>query len=398
MSISFSTIRKDFPIMKKGIVYLDSAATSLKPDSVIERVNDFYQSFSANVGRSSHFMGQIATENYEDVRSKVASFIGCDSDEVVFTMNCTESINTIASSLNITNDDLVIISELEHHSNTLPWMKYGTVKSIPTDNNGLIDLNILESQLKKNKVKIVSCCMVSNVTGNIQPVNAIASLARKYGALCLIDGAQAVGHIHVDVKSIGCDFFAFSGHKMLGPSGVGVLYINSNINNKNLSIYKAGGGMVNSINLSHSVEYYSGHKKFEAGTPNIEGVLGLGSAIDYIESIGIDNIEKYGHELNSYLIESISSLSGVNLAFQLSKNRIPLLTLNFNSNIDLNFIARILSSQRKICVSTGYQCNQLIYKRRNLKGGMRISLHLYNSKDDIDALVASLNEVRCLIN
>ncbi|WJY14867.1 cysteine desulfurase [Pectobacteriaceae bacterium CE90] len=398
MEIDFSTLRKDFPVLTKGIIYLDSAATSLKPYPVIEKVSEFYQNFSANVGRSNHFIGQIATEKFEEVRNKVASFIGCDSDEIVFTMNCTESINTVASSLNLSHDDFIIISELEHHSNTLPWMKYSKIKIVPTDIHGQINLDILEEMLRENRIKLVSCCMASNVTGNIQPAKAITALAKKYGALCLIDGAQAVGHVDIDVKAIGCDFFAFSGHKMLGPSGVGLLYINNHLNNKDLSTYKVGGGMVNSISLSHDIEYYSGHKKFEAGTPNIEGVLGMGAAIDYIESIGIKNITQYEQKINAYLIESVRSVPGVRLPFQLSPERIPLLTLNFNSNIDLNFVAKILSAQRKICVSTGYQCNQLIYKRSHLQGGMRVSLHFYNNRDDIDALTSSLNAISCLVN
>lgn len=398
MDMDFSTIRKDFPIIAKGIVYLDSAATALKPYTVIEKVNEFYQGFSANVGRSNHFMGQIASEEFESVRNKVASFIKCDSDEVVFTMNCTESINFVASSLNLNHDNLILISELEHHSNTLPWMKQARIKFIPTDTHGQVDLDILEKLLRENRVRLVSCCMVSNVTGNIQPVNAIAAMAKKYGALCLIDGAQAVGHIDIDVKAIGCDFFVFSGHKMLGPSGVGLLYINQDTAYNHLSVYKVGGGMVNNISLSYDVEYYSGHKRFEAGTPNIEGVLGLGAAIDYIESTGIRNIVQYEKELDNYLIESTKSISGIRLPFQLSPERIPLLTIDFNSNIDINFIARTLSSQRKICVSTGYQCNQLIYKRRNLHGGMRVSLHFYNNKDDIDSLTSSLNTISCMIS
>ncbi len=391
--------REDFPILneenQRKFVYMDSASTSLKPEIVRNAVNRFYVQCTSNVSRASHFLSEEIFEIFDQVREKVASFINAKKSEIIFTHNCTDSINLVANGLTLNKNDEVILSILEHHSNFLPWYERTCLKIISLDEQGLIDLNSLK-KLITNKTKLITVPYISNVTGNIQPVKEIAKLARENGILCLIDAAQAAGHIPIDVFDIDCDFLAFSSHKMLGPNGVGILYVKNEIQQL-LSPSKQGGGVVNKIE-PNKVEYLSGYSLFEAGTPNIEGILGLGAAIDYIDLIDINNVLSYLQKLESYCRMQLESLTSIYLPFTISNNHSPIFSFRpKNSKTEMAFITRTLSDVHKIALREGYQCAQPLYNSKTLNGSIRISLYLYNTFEEIDYLINALKSLHNLM-
>ncbi len=388
-------IRADFSMLESGqAIYLDSSSTSLKPVHVARAISDVHSQHCSNVGRSNHRIAEYITSEFEEVRTKVALILNCYVDEVAFSFNCTDSINTVANSISLTESDQVIVSELEHHSNLLPWLNRAKVKTVRTLESGTVDLDHLE-ELLKTPTKLVSVTHASNVTGNIQPVEEICRLAQQYGAMSLIDGAQAMGHFLVDVKAIDCDFYAFSAHKMMGPSGVGVLYMKRDKQDL-LGFSRYGGGMVNMV-TSDAVSYHSGPAKFEAGTPNIEGVIGFGVALDYIANIGIDFIHKHNQAMADYFINHKNSDRNIIYPFPLALKRIPVFTFRPTGKIDINYISRILSDRYKIAVSTGFQCNQPLYRRKMIDGGIRVSLHVYNNRSDIDRFFQAIEELEIFL-
>lgn len=390
--------RKDFPIFEKefdknDVVYLDSAATTLKPKSVISKVVQFYEHETSNVARGNHFLAENNTIAVESVRSKIASFIKAESTEIAFTLNCTDSINIIANSLNFDPNDEIIVSVMEHHSNYLPWLAKANIKFVDLDENGIVDLKQLES-LITNKTKVIAISFVSNVTGVIQPVEDIVKIAKKRGILTLIDAAQPMSHFPVNVKKIDCDFMAFSSHKMFGPSGVGVLYAKKETHPL-LKSTRLGGGVVNEVDFGKT-SYKSFPYEFEGGTPNIEGILGFGAAIDYIIEKGFDEISFHLNALESYLSSELEKLDFIDLFIPSKKNHIPIFTIiPKNPKADLLYLSHMLSYSYKIIVRGGFQCCQLLYKqKKQIRGGIRISLHIYNTKEDIDRLIEGLNKLK----
>jgi cysteine desulfurase / selenocysteine lyase len=389
--------RKDFPIFKKEfdpkkIVYLDSAATTLKPKSVISRILQFYEHETSNISRGNHFLGENNFLAFEEVRAKTASFLKCQSDEIVFTQNTTDSINTVAQGLNLKPEDEIIVSILEHHSNYLPWLNKAKVKIAPANNDLIIDIEKLEKLITPH-TKLISICQASNITGNVHPIEEIIKIAKKRDILVLIDAAQSISHLPMDVKKLGCDFLTFSAHKMFGPSGVGVLYVSKEMQPK-ISPTKYGGGMANRVTLPHCT-FKPFPYLFEAGTPNIEGILGFGKALDYFAEKGFEAIQAKLHLLENYLRESLQALDFIDLLPFFPKNHLPLFTfIPKNERADIGMLSQTLSDSFKIILRSGFHCSQLIYNEKGLNGGLRVSLHVYNNKKDVDSLISALNELK----
>ncbi len=386
-------VQSDFPILNKKsrkLVYLDSAATSLKPKQVIKSVTDFYENYSANVHRGIYQESEEATENYEGVRDKVAKLINSDSSEVIFTKNATEAINLVAKTWESVKrkgerGKKILTTVMEHHSNLIPWQKLLGSKLVFLDinNNGELDLSDLENQLKG--VSLVAVAHVSNVLGTINPVEKIIKAAHEDGALVLIDGAQAAGHMRVDIKKLGCDFYVFSGHKMLGPSGVGVLWMRKEIA-ESLPPFLTGGGMV-----GQDTPY-----KFEAGTPNIEGVIGLGAAIDYLRNVGMDKIREHEKTLTEYALKKFSRVRGLTVYGPLDINkRGGVIAFNIEG-IHPHDLASLLDNDG-IAIRAGHHCAMPLHERLGIKASARISFYIYNSIRDIDRLVVSLQKIKRLL-
>ena len=389
--------QKDFPIFKKEfkknqIIYLDSAATAQKPKKVIDRVTKFYEHETSNLGRGNHLLSEKNEISYEDVRRKTAEFIKANSNEIVFTSNCTDSINLIANSIGLNKEDEVIVSEIEHHSNFLPWQQKATLKICEIDENGYIDISCLESLISK-KTKLIAITYASNITGIIQPVEKFIKIAKGHNIPILVDAAQVVSHFPINVSSLGCDFLTFSAHKMFGPSGVGILYVKKD-SQKMIYPYKFGGGMVNKVS-ENDAEILPFPHSFESGTPNIEGVLGFGEAIDYIIDIGFENIAIYLNYLEKYMSSELKKLDFINVFYPSKENHLPIFTIiPKNIDVDIKFLSQLLSDSFKIIVRGGHHCCQYIYNKKNLKGGIRVSLHIYNTKKDIDKFISALNNLR----
>lgn len=388
--------REDFAFLRHTTgVYLDSASTSLKPDAVFDAIFRYHKYGASNVGRSNHRYATFSTQLYEHVREQVADFINCASDEVLFTANCTDAINLAASALTLPHTAHVIVSPYEHHSNLLPWRnkcRTSTMRLLP---DGRIDLDHLDTLLSRNPTQLVALCHASNVTGNVQPVSEIAAIAHSHGALCLIDAAQTAGHISIDVNRIGCDFLALAPHKFLAPSGSGILYARRDIQ-ADMNCVRHGGGIVNRV-TADTVDYAPGPARFEAGTPNIDGVIGLGAAIEYLARVGLTRILHHNRQLDQYLHERLHGVEHIVSVFGRAPERIPVVSLRPTGNVDVAVIARLLSDRYSIALSSGYQCNQVLYRSIGLTGGLRVSLHLYNSESDIDRLIEALTDLKPLM-
>jgi len=382
--------RSEFPQLNRdAVIYFDSASTALKPNNVIRSVHRTYHGIS-NVGRSGHRNAERVTSEFEQSREIIASFMNCSSSELIFSLNCTDSINLICNGLQLSKKDRIIISSLEHHSNLLPWLKVARVEFVDVNADGIIDLEHLD-KLLMTPAKLVSICYVSNVTGNIQPVEKICEIARKHGVISLVDAAQAMGHISVDVRKIGCDVLAFSIHKAFGPSGVGGLFIRETVQ-KQIINFRVGGGMVDRV-TAVGASYRSGPAKFEAGTPNIEGVIGAAAAFEFINSVGQERIEQHNRYLDTYLRSAIAGLDMIKLPFGFAPCRIPIVSMVFQGDVDINWVSTVLSDSYDIAVNSGYQCNQLLYNQYSLKGGLRVSLHMYNTIGEIDSLISALSDI-----
>lgn len=388
--------RDDFPILKKNIVYFDSASTTLKPNSVIKSFNEYYENYTSNIYRSTHILAEQATIAYEEVRESVASFIKADKSEIIFTANCSDSINLVSSILKLQKEDEIICSVLEHHSNYLPWQQKATLKVVPLIASGVIDIDVLLKNITK-KTRLIAITFASNVTGNIQPVADIIKIAKQHNILVLIDAAQAVGHFPINVSHLGCDFMAFTAHKMLGPSGVGVLYCRRDLL-ATLSPIRFGGGMINHM-TGEDLHLKPIPYCFEVGTPNIENVIAFGKAIEYLKMKNFNTIKNYLDELNQYFIKKITSCEHIYFPFALGEHRIPIFSFAPKTkNVDIKYIGRILSDTYQIAVSVGLQCCQPLYQAYKIEGTIRVSLYLYNSKNEIDHLINALNEMHYLLN
>ena len=391
-------IKNDFPIFKskeKNFIYLDSASTSQKPQSVIDSVSSYYDSYSANIHRALYEIGEKATDKYESVREKVRKFMNVpDSHSIIFSSGTTESINLIAyawGTKNLNNDDHILITEMEHHSNLVPWQLLSSRSNTSLDyillnNDGTLELESLEKKIL-SKTKIISVSHQSNVFGTINPINKIIDEAKKVGAITVIDGAQAVPHMKVDIENLGCDFYAFSGHKMLGPTGVGVLIGRKTILEK-MDPFMGGGEMINTVTMEKST-WNDVPWKFEAGTPNIAQVIGLGAAIDYIEKIGIENIHQHEQGLLKYGLEILSQNENIVLY---GNPEIRGAVIPFNvKNVHPHDLAKFLDTDG-ICIRAGHHCTQPIMNRLGINATARASFYIYNTKNDIEKLGDSIKK------
>ena len=396
--LDIDQIRNDFPAYRKkdgNFIYLDSASTSQKPEFVIDAISSYYSSYAANIHRALYEIGEKATDKYEKVREKVKQFINVpDSHVVIFTGGTTESINLIAyswGSSNLSNGDQILITEMEHHSNIVPWQllcsrSNASLNYIPIKKDGTLELGKLKENILP-KTKLISLTHQSNVFGTINPLNNIIDEAKKIGAITVIDGAQAVPHMKVDIKKLGCDFYAFSGHKMLGPTGVGVLIARKNILEE-IDPFMGGGEMINSVNMDEST-WNEVPWKFEAGTPNIAQVIGLGAAIDYIEKIGIENIHQHEQELLHYGLDLLDQNKDVTL-YGKADNRGAVIPFNLE-NIHPHDLAKFLDTDG-ICIRAGHHCAQPIMNKLGVSATARASFYLYNTREDIEKLVESINK------
>ena len=396
--LDIDQIRNDFPAYRKkdgNFIYLDSASTSQKPEFVIDAISSYYSSYAANIHRALYEIGEKATDKYEKVREKVKQFINVpDSHVVIFTGGTTESINLIAyawGSNNLRNGDQILITEMEHHSNIVPWQllcsrSNASLNYIPIKKDGTLKLGKLKENILP-KTKLISLTHQSNVFGTINPLNNIIDEAKKIGAITVIDGAQAVPHMKVDIKKLGCDFYAFSGHKMLGPTGVGVLIARKNILEE-IDPFMGGGEMINSVNMDEST-WNEVPWKFEAGTPNIAQVIGLGAAIDYIQKIGIENIHQHEQELLHYGLDLLDQNKDVTL-YGKADNRGAVIPFNLE-NIHPHDLAKFLDTDG-ICIRAGHHCAQPIMNKLGVSATARASFYLYNTKEDIEKLVESINK------
>lgn len=397
-------IKQDFPIFNQKIndetlVYLDNAATSQIPKFVEEKVRDFNEKERANVHRGVHTLGLRATNQYESSRQKVANFIGANNaKEVIFTSGCTDSLNLVAASFgeqNIQAGDEILVSIMEHHSNLLPWQqlakrKQAKLNFIEINSDGLLDIENLKSKIS-SKTKIVALTHVSNVLGTINPIKELTDLAHEKGAIVVVDGAQAVGHFPIDVAQLNVDFYAFSGHKMFAPTGIGVLYGKKDLLDK-MPPYRLGGEMIANV-TREGATWAEVPYKFEAGTPNIAGAIGLGAAIDYLQSLDFELIQKHEQELTSYALEKLKNVSGLTIyGPQKSNGRIGVISFNLK-NIHPHDLATALDLDG-IEVRAGHHCAQPLMASLNTESTVRASLSIYNTKDDIDKLVSSLHEAK----
>ena len=396
--LDVKNIKNDFPIFKskeKNFIYLDSASTSQKPQSVIDSVSSYYDSYSANIHRALYEIGEKATDKYESVREKVKQFMNVpDSHSIIFSSGTTESINLIAyawGTKNLNNDDHILITEMEHHSNLVPWQLLSSRSNASLDyillnNDGTLELESLEKKIL-SKTKIISVSHQSNVFGTINPINKIIDEAKKVGAITVIDGAQAVPHMKVDIENLGCDFYAFSGHKMLGPTGVGVLIGRKTILEK-MDPFMGGGEMINTVTMEKST-WNDVPWKFEAGTPNIAQVIGLGAAIDYIEKIGIENIHQHEQGLLKYGLEILSQNENIVLY---GNPEIRGAVIPFNvKNVHPHDLAKFLDTDG-ICIRAGHHCTQPIMNRLGINATARASFYIYNTKNDIEKLAESIKK------
>ncbi len=403
-SLKVEEIREDFPILKKKIrggrlIYLDSAASSLKPIQVIETIREFYLNEYSNVHRGVHLLSQQATSRYEDVREKVAKFINAYSpEEIIFTYGTTDSLNMLAYSyaLRILKPgDEILLTVMEHHSNILPWMMMSSmtgakINYIDITNDGLINRNELDEKISE-KTKIVSVTHMSNVLGTIVDVRNIARRIHEVGGVIIVDGAQSVPHMPVNVRELEIDFLAFSGHKMLGPTGVGILWVKRDFLGE-LSPFRLGGGAIREVTLRDFVLLDPPHR-FEAGTPHIAGVLGLGAAVDYLERIGMDNVRKYEEELTDYTLKRLSELGDAITIYGPNNisDRGGIIAFNIKE-LDSNIVGSLLDGYG-VAVRTGKHCAHPLHQRLNIEGTVRASLYLYNNKEEIDYLTTALNEI-----
>ena len=391
-------IRKDFPLINqiidgKPLVYLDSAATTQKPQVVIDSLSEYYSKYNANIHRGIYQIAEKATLEFEAVRDRVTSFINAeDRAEIIFTKGTTESINLVAYSWGrkfLKPGDEILITEMEHHSNNVPWQLVAQVtgailKYIPVNDDG--ELENPRSYINEN-TKFVAVIHQSNVLGTVNPVEEIISRAHEVGAKVLVDGAQSTPHLPIDVQEMGCDFFTFSGHKMMGPTGVGVLYGKKEILSE-MDPFLGGGEMIKDVSMD-AVSFNELPWKFEAGTPNIAQVIGLGTAIDYINKIGLDVINHQGELLKKYALEKISKIKGITI-YGHAQNRGPVVSFNIEG-VHPHDLAQLLDQQH-ICIRVGHHCAQPLLNKFKINSSARASFYVYNTTEEIDILIQGIEK------
>jgi len=395
------TIRNDFPILQrlvhnKPLIYFDNAATTHKPKQVIETIVNYYSNLNSNIHRGVHYLSQAATSEFECARNIVKSFINARYDEeIIFTRGATEAINLVASSYGLTNlkeGDEVLITEMEHHSNIVPWQiiceRTGAkLKVVPMDDNGELILEVFEKLLSL-RTKIVSVVHISNSLGTINPVEYIIKRAHDVGAVVLIDGSQSIQHLPIDVQVLDCDFFVFSGHKIYGPTGIGVLYGKKELL-ESMPPYQGGGDMILSVSFEKTIYNVLPHK-FEAGTPHIEGAIGLGSAIRYVQNIGLDEIFGYETKLLSYATGLLNEIPEIRIIGK-AKNKASLVSFVIE-NIHPHDIGTLLDRDG-IAIRTGHHCTEPVMRHYGVPATSRASFAFYNTMEEIDQFVISLKKI-----
>ncbi|MEE8672062.1 MAG: cysteine desulfurase [Heyndrickxia faecalis] len=398
--MDINEVRRQFPILDQEVnghplVYLDSAATSQKPLRVIEAVNQYYREYNSNVHRGVHTLGTKATDHYEGAREKVRKFIGAEStEEIIFTKGTTAGLNLVAHSFGdaqVQEGDEIVITYMEHHSNLIPWQqlakrKGAVLKYVPMQKNGTLRLEDVEKTVTE-RTKIVAAALVSNVLGTINPVKEMAKIAHSRGAYMVVDAAQGAPHMKVDVRDLDCDFLAFSGHKMCGPTGIGVLYGKKALLEE-MEPLEYGGEMIDFVGLYDST-WKELPWKFEGGTPIIAGAIGLGEAIDFLEEIGLDEITAHEQDLSAYCLGQLSELEGITVyGPESADERAGLVTFNLE-NVHPHDAATILDAEG-IAIRAGHHCAQPLMKWLDVTATARASFYLYNTKEDIDKLVAGI--------
>ncbi len=393
-----SQIRSQFPALGQKIngnqlIYFDNAATSLKPISVIDSISEYYSSINSNVHRASHYLSSQSTKAYEQSRKNIASFINADPTELIFTSGTTDSLNFLASGLAkeiLQDGDEIILTTMEHHSNIVPWVaikkdKKIKINVIDIDSNGELKINDLNKLINK-RTKILAVSHSSNFIGTLNPVKKIVEIAKSQGIITVIDGAQAVAHNNVDVKDIDCDFYCFSGHKMFGPMGIGVLYGKTEIL-EDLRPFRYGGGMIKNVNFD-SIELQCLPNRLEAGTPYVSGTVGLSKAVDFIKSIGMKYIRTYEAELVNYATNKLLTIEGIKI-YGNTIEKDPIVSFNIDGihNADLT----MLLDNFGIAVRPGQHCTQPLIKKLGIPGAIRMSFSIYNNHEEIDIFHEKLN-------
>lgn len=389
-------IRADFPIVN-DIIYLDSAATSLTPEPVLEAVLSYYREYNANVGRGVHRVSQLATQKYQNAHRKVAGFIGAKEGEVIFTKNTTEAINMVAYGLKWSKGDEIVTTLLEHHSNFLPWLRLREkgvrVKIVEPNKQGIFDLADFEHAID-DRTRLVAVTQVSNVLGTISPIKEIAAICKEQGngngALFLVDGAQAAPHIPINVKELGCDFLAFSGHKMLGPTGTGVLWVKDS---RVLEPTLFGGGMIESVSMD-DYTLAGGYERFEAGTPHIAGGIGLGRAVDYLNEVGMEAMRSYEERLAKRLLDGLQGIEKLRVYGSTNLNeRIGVVSFNIEG-VHPHDVALMLDETSDIMVRSGHHCCMPLMDYLGLKEGtVRASVYLYNTEAEVDTFLETVEGI-----
>lgn len=397
-----AAIRSDFPILKtrvhgKPLAYLDNAATTQKPAAVIDAVSAYYREGNANIHRGVHYLSEHATRAYEDAREKVRRLLNAERcSEIVFVRGTTEGINLVANAwghANLRSGDEVVLSEMEHHSNIVPWQLVAeqtgaVIRVIPVSDSGELILDEYAKLLTK-RTKIVAVTHVSNALGTVNPVRQVVEMAHRTGALALVDGAQAVPHLPVDVREIGCDFYAFSGHKVYGPTGIGALYGRAELL-MSMPPWQGGGDMIATVTFAGST-YAAPPARFEAGTPHIAGAVGLGAAIDYVEAVGYDAISAWEHDLVEYATAKLSAVPGLRIIGDAAeKAGVISFVMGCAHPHD---IGTILDGEG-VAVRTGHHCCQPLMARYGVPATARASFAMYNTREDVDALVNAVQKVR----
>lgn len=407
-ALNVKKIRQDFPILKrkvmgdKQLVYLDNAATTQKPLAVIEAISDYYSNYNSNIHRAVHQMAEEATIAYEETRQKIAKFINArHTDEIIFTRNTTEAINLVSYSwgrANVNRGDRVVISEIEHHSNIVPWQiltqeKGAKLEYVGVDDSGYLKMQEYEKYLASKKVKLVSLSQMSNVLGTIVPIEKMIKMSHEKGIPVLVDGAQSVPHMPVDVQKMDCDFMAFSAHKMLGPTGVGVLYVKREILEK-MQPFIGGGDMIKEVH-KYETHYNDLPYKFEGGTPNIADVIGFGAALEYLTNIGMDRVREHEIEITKYALDKITGVKGVTLyGPPNAKDRGGVVSFNIG-DIHPHDLATIMND-RGVAIRSGHHCAQVLMERLDVAATSRASFYIYNTKDEVDIFIDALSEARRL--
>ncbi|MEJ2253374.1 MAG: cysteine desulfurase [Nitrospirota bacterium] len=386
MTMDVEKVRSDFPFLgrrinDKPIIYFDNAATTQKPTQVIDTLSEYYRHSCANIHRGIHSLSQESSELYDEARRKVARFINADEREIVFVRNSTEAVNLVSAALK--GEGRILTTTAEHHSNLLPWTRQREAVLVGIDEKGRVDLDDLRGKLDDSTL-LVAVSHVSNVLGLVNPVEAVIEEAGKKGALCLIDGAQSVPHMEVDVKELGCDFLVFSGHKMLGPSGIGVLYVREDMYDR-MGPFLLGGSTIKEVHVDGYVPE-DPPLCYEAGTPNIEGAVALGSAVDYLDTLGMDNVYAHDKALVELALEGMKRVDGLEIYGSLeAEDRLSVISFNVRA-LGCHGVAKVLNLRENIMIRSGFHCAQPLHDALGSGPSARASFYVYNTAEEIQAM------------